>query len=95
MTYVPILFPSLSYGPSGDVQIVSSAAVQATLPATYNAVPPATVILPPVAAVPPPASGLTVIAHPTGKYTLPTASAAIVVARLTRQRVDPQSGQQN
>ena len=39
MSYVPILFPTVVYGPMGDAILVTSAVALAALPVTYTAAP--------------------------------------------------------
>ncbi len=54
MAYVPIAYPSVLYSPAGVPQPVATAAIAATLPANYAAVP--------VVAAPAPAPSVDVLA---------------------------------
>ena len=59
MSYVPLPFPAVVYGPMGEEIQVATALVLATLPVTYTAAP-----VPVVASV--------VVASPVGKTPSPT-----------------------
>lgn len=83
MSYVPILFPTISYGPTGDVLVVASAIAAAALPPVYTATPVAPAVPVPVSALPP-APEFTTVILPNGAVTLPTPAAQTVNLRLGR-----------